>query len=192
MSVTGSAHDGRMQLPDWVDQPVPEYPLTPKDDAIGKFVLACKGLEVWIAIQYVHFVDGMTYAAAMKVDISTQVDFLARHSELVPLTDRARYVDAMETAKQIIEFRNGVIHGIGWPNDENTAWLSERPDRRAKQPIEEKTPWVNVVYSRELLIGAALKAKWIGGFLQSESSEWPTVNQLLVDPGPPAGVRDHG
>lgn len=172
-----------MRLPDWIQQPVPDCDLQPQHDAIGKFVLACKGLEVWIAIQYTEFVDGMTYAKAMKVDISTQIDLLARHGDLIPEADHDEYLDSLAAARHIVELRNGVVHGIGWPNREGTAWLSERPDRRVKA-VDEQQPWINVVYSRDLLIGAGLRATRISGFFQSHISTWPVLNQLLVDPGP--------
>jgi len=59
-----------MQLPDWVEQPVPEYDVTPIHDAIGKFVLAFKRVEVWLANLHVQFGGEPTYIEADRRGVS--------------------------------------------------------------------------------------------------------------------------
>lgn len=149
-------------LPDWIEQPVPQYELDPVHDAIGKFVRAVKGMEIWISVNYTRF--GFT---DVRAPLGHQVKDLASRADLVPESDRPEFMQAMADALEIIEIRNGVIHGVGFPDETETMFSTVRPDRSTKGA----KPGRRIVhYDRPLLIGAGLRANAIGGFLQVHAS----------------------
>jgi hypothetical protein len=112
---------------------------------------------------------------AVRVDITKQIKTLRGLVELVPEETRGEYLWAMDTALEIVEIRNGVVHGIHLPNADETMWQSQRlPRSRAAIPGEKD--FLAVDYNRELLLGAGLHAKDIGGFIQVNTSRWPNVN----------------
>lgn len=103
----------------------------------------------------------------------------------------------MRDLEDIINIRNGVIHGIGWSNEGFTMAQTHRPDRsikinRKKNPDHrpEQDPWVPVDYDRELLIGAGRRAMQISGFIQVRKTHWPSreeiAKQLTERPGFPS------
>lgn len=160
-----------VQLPDWVEQPVPEYELNPIHDAIGKFLIACKGMETWLTILYTDLGDAETFAAAERLGVGIQLERLTVLTQLVPERDRANYARAMTDAGHIVELRHGVIHGIGWPDTSETRWQTKRPTRGAKSQAGES--WTTVDYDRGLLIGAGRRAAAISGFIQTRAASWP-------------------
>lgn len=46
------------------------------DDAVGKLVIACKGLEVWVGVAAVHFGIYDHYGKASRLRVSTLIDEL--------------------------------------------------------------------------------------------------------------------
>ena len=160
--------DDHVQLPDWIEQPVPEYDLIPIHDAIGKFIRACKGMEIWLTILYSR-AQRVSYDKASRSFISKHIEALSEAAELAPEDHREEYLKAMRDAASIVALRNGVVHGIGWSEGDRAR--THRPDRAYKPDVEQD--WLTVDYDRELLIGAGRRANEISGFIQAEASRWP-------------------
>jgi hypothetical protein len=158
-----------VQIPDWIDQPVPEYDLDPTHDAIGKFIRGSKGMEIWLGILYARHVD-VSYEKASREPISKHINVLSGLDHLAPDEQRSEYQRAMRDAPRINDIRNGLVHGIGWSDGDLAR--TQRPDRSVKPDLGHD--WLVEDYTRELLIGAGRRAHAIGGFIQVEVMRWST------------------
>lgn len=85
-------HDGPTELPDWVEQPVPEDGLTPIHHAIGTFVITFKRVEVGLAELHRQFGGDLTYVEADRRGIAALRTDLAGKAHLVPDGNGPQYV----------------------------------------------------------------------------------------------------
>ena len=82
----------------------------------------------------------------------------------------------MFAAGEIVEMRNAIVHGMSLPDD------ADNPTYYQAQQRTKRGERRDVDWNREVLVGAALKAWDIGGFIQSHCGRWPHPNREEPQP----------
>lgn len=158
-----------MDLPDWIDQPVPGYSLDPIHDAVGKLVQRCQVLETFLGLVAEQLTGRQPSGRP-----SDYLKDMRNHLDKIPEPDRHELAGELDVAEQVLKVRNTVVHGF-WDSTYEGRHLATirtaRWDRTAKD-------WAPLVFSRDLLIGSADRAHQIFLFLQSRSSHWPDVHDV--------------
>lgn len=114
--------------------------------------------------------------------MSKHIAALAEISGRVPDDHRNDYAKAMRDAASIVAIRNGLVHGIGFPDVEEDVWRTQRSDRSAEIEGEQSSAsWTTT---------ANYSSARGGGLLRSRASLKPGQPKGLLPA--PVPDRSHG
>lgn len=157
-------HHCRVQLPAWIDEPVPAVELDEHHDAVGKLVIATQELEVWLAFFTYRLGATPSYADSARLRATQQVVKIRQSVENVPAQDRDDLRAVLRRTSSILDFRNAVVHAMYRRYEDGVS----RQEHRLQPPPREH-------FTVEMLIGAAFAAQSVVDYFHSRVGLWPQV-----------------
>lgn len=153
-----------MQLPAWIDEPVPAVDLDEHDDAVGKLVVATQELEAWLAFFTFRLGALPSYAESARLRATQQVVKIRQSVEKVPAQDRDELRAILRRTSAILDFRNAVVH----------AMYRRFEDGVRHQELQLQPP-PHEHFTVEMLIGAAFAAQSVVEYFHSRVGVWPQL-----------------
>ena len=149
-------------------------PLDPLYEAVGRAVISTAGLEVWLYIAVSTFTS-RTYDQADKANASDAIRRLSLLTEAMPSEERDHYADVISTARRVTEDRNGLSHGVWWPNEDHTVIQSQRPPRIKEDSLSHdpnRPAWIKKTFTRRSLLALCDDCRWACGQFQINLTRW--------------------
>ncbi|RYP88664.1 hypothetical protein EKO23_01880 [Nocardioides guangzhouensis] len=156
-----------MQMPAWIDTPVPAVGLEAHHDAVGRLVVATQEVEAWLAFISYRLGATPSYADSARLRATQLVVRLRQSASRVPAQDRDDLLSTLRRTSAILNFRNAVVHAMPRRFEDGAL----REEHQLQPPPSEHFPV-------EMLIGAALAAQSVAGYLQSKAGAW---SQSFID-----------
>ena len=151
-----------MDLPDWIDKPVPNAAMDEHHDAVGKLVVAAQDVEAWLAF-FAHRLGACaSYAEAARFRATQLVVKIRQSVEHVPVGDRDDLRSALRRTSAILTFRNAVVHAMPRSFEDG----SRRRESELHPPPRDQ-------FTTEMLIGAALAAQSVADYFSLRATIWP-------------------
>lgn len=153
-----------MELPDWIDKPVPDTAMKEHHDAVGKLVVATQEVEAWLAFFAYRLGASASYADAARLRATQLVVKIRQSIEHVPAEDRDDLRSALRRTSAILDFRNAVVHAMPTRFEDG----SRRQELELHPPSPEH-------FTIAMLIGAAFAAQSVADYFSSRVGVWPQV-----------------
>ena len=79
-----------MDLPEWIEQPVTQYPTDPIHDGVGKLITRCVVMEIFLRVRVTQLDAAVPDSRALKEGPTWVAERIAKRADLVPEDDRER------------------------------------------------------------------------------------------------------
>jgi hypothetical protein len=154
-----------VELPDWIDKPVPAAAVDEHHDAVGKLVVATQEVEAWLAFYACRLGASASYADAARLRATQLVVKIRQALEHVPAEDRDDLRSALRRTSATLDFRNAVVHAMPRRFEDG----SRRQELELGPPPPEH-------FTIEMLIGAAFAAQSVADYFSSRVGIWPQAD----------------
>ena len=151
-----------MQLPDWIEQPVPPVDVDDTHDAIGKLVAASRDVESLLAFAAFRLGARRSYEEAARLRATQLIVKVRQSADHLPPQEYEEVKTVLRRCSAIFDFRNAVVHA-----------LPRRYDDGQVQEVWGLSPPPTEAFSREMLIGATFVAEDVSDYFRSRIHLWP-------------------
>lgn len=148
----------------------PDDPPHPFLHPVGRFTLACGGLEFWLYYAVTELQLASSDEAAADGSIGRYLERLRALPKRLPLPERPALREALRGADEVTALRNALMHGVTTARNYEVG-ESWRPHKSRRAPGGHPEGRV-VLISRPQLHEAARNCHRLGGLLQANVPIW--------------------